>query len=173
MNSTKSIDIGSSTCYHSTLQLLGAREQAPPRFWDHKEVLEVPSFRSSLAGRRTFSCCSSLQVRLDREARAVRERGKKRTEKHQDVAWWGEYGMLLNRTIEELDDVQHALQLAARLHNTVMVKQGCLDADSGLDELDPIWIDFEGQQSLGGRVVNMVILREELGVALMRVTPYQ
>lgn len=168
MDNTESYD----TNYHSTLLLLGVRDQAPPNFWGRREVLEVPSSRDALSQRRTFSCCGSLQVGLDREARALRERKKRREEKRRNEQWWAQYGKALNRSNDELADVQHDLQLAAGLHNTVLEHQDYLKSGDLLEELDPILIRFNGQRSQAGRVVNLEILRKELAAALVGVTAW-
>lgn len=164
MNNAESFD----TNYHSTLLLLGSRDQAPPNFWGSREVLEVPSSRDAVSQRRTFSCCGSLQVGLDRESRALRERKKQREEKHRDAKWWEEYGKILNRSNDDLDDVQSDLLVAARLHNVVLEHQ---ERGGGLlGDLDPILIRFNGGR---GRVVNLGILRNELVVALAGVTAFR
>lgn len=164
MNSTKPFDTESN--YHSTLQLLGTRDQAPPNFWGRGEVLEVPSSRDALSRRRTFSCCGRLQVVIDGESRALRERKKQREEKRQNEQWWEEYGKALSRSSEELADIRHDLQLAARLHNTALEHQGYLNSSNLPKELDPIWIHLDGHRSPGGRAVSLEILRKELEAAL-------
>lgn len=183
-----SFPAATDTNYHSTLLLLGSRDQAPPDFWGHREVLEAPSTRDAHSRRRTFSCCGSLhmQVGLDRESRALRERRKRRDARRIDGQWLHEYGTALSRTTEELADIQQELRLAARLQNTVLEHQVVKSSSSSSsgsggggggddlqrEELDPILIRFDdGPRSpAAGRVVNLGILRRELDAALAGVT---
>lgn len=126
-----------------------------------------------------------MQVGLDRESRALRERRKRRDARRIDGQWLHEYGTALSRTTEELADIQQELRLAARLQNTVLEHQGVKSNSSSSggssgggssdlqdEELDPILIRFEdGPRSpAAGRVVNLGILRRELDAALAGVT---
>lgn len=125
-----------------------------------------------MSQRRTFSCCGSLQVGLDRESRALRERKKQREEKHRDEKWCETYGKALNRSSDDLDHLRNDLVVAAKLHNVVLEHQ---ESGGGgfLGEFDPILIRFNGERSQGGRVVNLGILKNELAVALAGVTAFR
>lgn len=125
-----------------------------------------------------------MQVGLDRESRALRERRKRRDARRIDGQWLHEYGTALSRTTEELADIQQELRLAARLQNTVLEHQVVKSSSSSSsgsggggddlqrEELDPILIRFDdGPRSpAAGRVVNLGILRRELDAALAGVT---
>lgn len=157
--------------YHSSIYLIDQEglSQGPQNFWHEGEIIEMPSSRNIFSKRRTFSSCA---LRSDEGSRRIHERKEQRDRKHQDVGWWGTYGLSVNRAREAIDDVRHDLQLAARLHNRVLEYQDIITNNEKTEVLDPPWIQSTNHQSPGDEVVKLKTLRKELELVLAGVAAF-